>query len=151
MNITKVIFGLNAVREAIQDPSRIQKVFIENGASSPASQKLKEEVMRSGVSYSFVPEQKLHKHTKENHQGFVALIGEIQFESLENIIDINKQQLPNIVGDSVGVGGNRVFSAQSVARKNGGGLLAIGSALNANHSPLSPAFAVPRCFRPFSR
>ena len=35
-----VIYGLNAIREAIQDPSRIQKVFIENGASSPAAQKL---------------------------------------------------------------------------------------------------------------
>ena len=93
MNITKIIFGLNAVREAIQEPSRIQKVFIENGTSSPAAQKLKEEVMRSGVSYSFVPEQKLHKLTKENHQGFVALLGEIQFAALEDIINTSKQQL----------------------------------------------------------
>ncbi len=88
-----IVYGINSIREVIQNPSRIQKVFIENGVSSPAAQKLKEEVIHSGVSYSFVPEQKLHKHTKENHQGFVALIGEIQFASLENIIDINKQQL----------------------------------------------------------
>ena len=88
-----IIYSINAVREAIQDPSRIQKVFIENGASSPSAQKLKEEVMRSGVSYSFVPEQKLHKYTKENHQGFVALIGQIQFTELESVIDSEKQQL----------------------------------------------------------
>lgn len=93
LNKGQIIFGINAVREAIQEPSRIQKVFIENGLKSPMAQKLKDQVMRAGVSYSFVPEQKLYKLTKENHQGFVALLGEIQFASLEDIIDTNKQQL----------------------------------------------------------
>lgn len=89
----KILFGINSVREAIQDPSRVQKVLIQNKISNPAGVNLKEQIMRSGVSYSFVPEQKLHKHTKENHQGFVALIGEIQFASLEDIIDPSQQQL----------------------------------------------------------
>ena len=89
----KIVFGLNAVREAIQDPSRIQKILIEDGLKNPAALKLKKEIMRAGVSYSFVPEQKLYKHTKENHQGFVALIGQIQFADIESIIDPEKQQL----------------------------------------------------------
>lgn len=89
----KSVFGINAVREAIQDPSRIQKVFIENGLKAPAALKLKDEVMRAGVSFSFVPEQKLYRLTKENHQGFVALIGEIHFASLEDVIDQSQQQL----------------------------------------------------------
>ena len=88
-----IIFGINAVREAIQDPSRVQKVLIEDRLKNSAAQKLKEQVMRSGVSYSFVPPQKLYKHTKENHQGFVALIGQVQFTELESIIDPEKQQL----------------------------------------------------------
>lgn len=88
-----IVFGINAVREAIQDPSRVQKVLIEDGLKNPAAQKLKEQVMRSGVSYSFVPPQKLYKHTKENHQGFVALIGQVQFTELESVIDPEKQQL----------------------------------------------------------
>ncbi len=91
--MSQVIYGVNPVRDAIQYPSRIQKVFIENRVGSPAAQKLKKEVMRSGVSYSFVPEQKLHKYTKENHQGFVALIGQVQFTELESVIDLEKQQL----------------------------------------------------------
>ncbi len=91
--MSAITFGINAVREAIQNPSKIQKVLIENGIKNPAAQKLKEEVMRSGVSFSFVPEQKLYKHTKENHQGFVALLGSIEFANLEDIIDENKQQL----------------------------------------------------------
>ncbi|CAI8324724.1 MAG: Putative TrmH family tRNA/rRNA methyltransferase [Bacteroidetes bacterium MED-G17] len=88
----KLVFGINAVREAIQEPSKIQKILVENGHKNPAAQKLKDEIMRSGVSYSFVPEQKLYKHTKENHQGFVALIGQIQFSELESILDPEKQQ-----------------------------------------------------------
>ncbi len=91
--MSQVIYGVNPVRDAIQYPSRIQKVFIENRVSSPAAQKLKKEEMRSGVSYSFVPEQKLHKYTKENHQGFVALIGQVQFTELESVIDLEKKQL----------------------------------------------------------
>lgn len=91
--MSQVIYGVNPVRDAIQYPSRIQKVFIENRVGSPAAQKLKKEVMRSGVSYSFVPEQKLHKYTKENHQGFVALIGQVQFTELESVIDLEKKQL----------------------------------------------------------
>lgn len=88
----KLVIGINAVREAIQEPSKIQKILVENGQKNPAAQKLKDEIMRSGVSYSFVPEQKLYKHTKENHQGFVALIGQIQFSELESILDPEKQQ-----------------------------------------------------------
>ena len=89
----KIVFGINAVREAVQDPSRIQKVLIEDGLKNTASLKLKDEIMRAGVSYSFVPQQKLYKYTKENHQGFVALIGQIQFAELESIIELEKQQL----------------------------------------------------------
>ncbi len=92
MNNT-IAFGINAVREAIQDPSRVQKVLIDNETTNPVFKKLKDEVMRSGISFSFVPPQKLYKHTKENHQGFVALIGEIQFATLEDIIDTSQQQL----------------------------------------------------------
>lgn len=88
-----IVFGINAVREAIQDPSRIQKVLMDNETNNPGFKKLKEEVMRAGVSYSFVPPQKLYKYTKENHQGFVALLGEIQFASLEDVIDEAQQQL----------------------------------------------------------
>jgi 23S rRNA (guanosine2251-2'-O)-methyltransferase len=88
-----LVFGTNAVREAIQDPSRIQKVLIEDGLKNPAALKLKDEVMRAGVSFSFVPPQKLFKHTKENHQGFVALLGSIQFSQLEDVIQENTQQL----------------------------------------------------------
>lgn len=91
--MSAITFGINAVREAIQDPSRIQKVLMDNETNNPAFKKLKEEVMRAGVSYSFVPPQKLYKHTKENHQGFVALLGEIQFASLEDVIDEAQQQL----------------------------------------------------------
>ena len=89
----KILFGINSVREAIQDPSIVQKVLIQNKIINPAATHLKEQIMRSGISYSFVPEQKLHKHTKGNHQGFVALIGQIQFTELESIIDPAKQQL----------------------------------------------------------
>lgn len=125
---TTAIFGINAVREAIQNPSGVQKVLIENDLKNPSAQKLKEEVMRSGVSYSFVPAQKLYKHTKENHQGFVALLGAIQFARLEDIIEENTQQLflildgitdvrnfGAIIRSAVGLGANGIIIGQTGA------------------------------------
>lgn len=87
------IFGINAVREALQDPLRIQKVLMDRNSNNSAFTKLKEEVIHSGVSYSLVPTQKLNKYTKGNHQGFVAILGEIQFSLLENIFDETQRQL----------------------------------------------------------
>lgn len=89
----RILFGINSIREVIKNPSIVQKVLIQKKISNPEATHLKEQIIRSGISYSFVPEQKLHKQTKENHQGFVALIGQIQFTDLESILDLEKQQL----------------------------------------------------------
>lgn len=89
----RILFGIKSIREVIQNPSIVQKVLIQKKISNPEATHLKEQIIRSGISYSFVPEQKLHKQTKENHQGFVALIGQIQFTDLESILDLEKQQL----------------------------------------------------------
>lgn len=89
----RILFGINSIREVIKNPSIVQKVLIQNKISNPEAIHLKQQIIRSGISYSFVPEQKLHKQTKENHQGFVALIGQIQFTDLESILDLEKQQL----------------------------------------------------------
>lgn len=89
----RILFGINSIREVIKNPSIVQKVLIQNKISNPEATHLKEQIIRSGISYSFVPEQKLYKQTKENHQGFVALIGQIQFTDLESILDLEKQQL----------------------------------------------------------
>ena len=89
----RILFGINSIREVIKNPSIVQKVLIQNKISNPEATHLKQQIIRSGISYSFVPEQKLHKQTKENHQGFVALIGQIKFTDLESILDLEKQQL----------------------------------------------------------
>lgn len=89
----RILFGINSIREVIKNPSIVQKVLIQNKISNPEATHLKQQIIRSGISYSFVPEQKLYKQTKENHQGFVALIGQIQFTDLESILDLEKQQL----------------------------------------------------------
>lgn len=88
-----IVFGINAVREAIKDVSRIQKVLIEKRLKKKDTKNLRDEIIDSGVSYSLVPTQKLNKYTKGNHQGFVAILGEIQFSLLENIFDETQRQL----------------------------------------------------------
>ena len=60
----RILFGINSIREVIKNPSIVQKVLIQNKISNPEATHLKQQIIRSGISYSFVPEQKLHKQTK---------------------------------------------------------------------------------------
>lgn len=87
------VFGLNSVTEAIKDPSSIQKILIQNNLDNYKSRILKNAIIESGISYSLVPEQKLHKYCKQNHQGFLAILGELKFSKLEDIVDVHKKQL----------------------------------------------------------
>ena len=84
------VFGLNSVTEAIKDPSSIQKILIQNNLDNYKSKILKNAIIESGISYSIVPIQKLHKYCKQNHQGFLAILGELKFSKLENIVDVHK-------------------------------------------------------------
>lgn len=87
------VFGLNSVTEAIKDPYSIQKILIQNNLNNYKSKILKNAIIKSGISYSYVPEQKLHKYCKLNHQGFIAILSELKFSKLENIVDVDKKQL----------------------------------------------------------
>ena len=80
------VFGLNSVTEAIKDPYSIQKILIQNNLNNYKSKTLKNAIIESGISYSYVPEQKLHKYCKQNHQGFLAILSEQNLASLKILL-----------------------------------------------------------------
>ena len=51
----RILFGINSIREVIKNPSIVQKVLIQNKISNPEATHLKQQIIRSGISYSFVP------------------------------------------------------------------------------------------------
>ena len=85
-----IIFGTNAVIEAVEASKTITKVFIERDLDKNRAKRLIRTLENSKIPYSYVPIQKLNKLTSHNHQGVVAQLSEITFHSLEDLVETHQ-------------------------------------------------------------
>lgn len=83
---TDFIFGIRAIIEAIRSGKEIDKVLIRKGLSGELFQELFAEIKNSGILFSHVPPEKLDRITRKNHQGVIAFISPISYDSIESII-----------------------------------------------------------------
>lgn len=81
-----MIYGTRAVIEAIRASRDIESILIEKGLRNELINELINEARKFNVPFSFVPEQKLAGLSNKNHQGVIALLSTVQFQSLENIV-----------------------------------------------------------------
>ncbi|QBA64873.1 23S rRNA (guanosine(2251)-2'-O)-methyltransferase RlmB [Muriicola soli] len=81
------IYGIRAVIEAIQANEPIDKVYIQKGLKGSLSKELENLVRKAGIPASFVPLEKINKLSQNNHQGVVATISPISFETMESLVD----------------------------------------------------------------
>ena len=82
-----IIYGIHPVMEAIKSGKQIDKIFIQKNLKGNLSQELLSLLKSKDISYKNVPIEKLNKLTRENHQGVVAFISPVNFESLEIILE----------------------------------------------------------------
>lgn len=90
------IYGIRAVLEAITAKQPINKIFIQKGLQGSLSKELETAVHGSGLSFSYVPIEKLNRLTRSNHQGVVAQISPVDFHDFEALVEqvIEKEKLP---------------------------------------------------------
>ncbi|SHJ17684.1 23S rRNA (guanosine(2251)-2'-O)-methyltransferase RlmB [Aquimarina spongiae] len=81
-----LVFGIRAVMEAIISGKTIDKLFIQKGLHGELSKELWKQIKENGISFSYVPIEKLNRLTRKNHQGVVAFISPIEFHNLENLV-----------------------------------------------------------------
>ncbi len=86
MENSTTIFGIRAVIEAIQSDKSLDKVYIQKGLSGSLISELQNLVKEKHINVSFVPQEKLNKLSKGNHQGVVAKISPVKFAILEEKI-----------------------------------------------------------------
>ena len=86
-----IVFGTNAVIEAIEASKTITKVFIQRDLNKSSAERLIRTLENATIPYSYVPIQKLNKLTPHNHQGVVAQLSEITFSSLEELVETNEK------------------------------------------------------------
>jgi 23S rRNA (guanosine2251-2'-O)-methyltransferase len=87
MEKTSQIYGIRAVLEAISSEEPIDKVFIQRGLKGDLFKELESAIRKKDINMSYVPIEKLHRLTKNNHQGVVANISPIKFYDLEGLVE----------------------------------------------------------------
>jgi len=81
------IFGTRAVIEALNAQKDIDKILINKEQNNELTKELLALAKAERVPVVRVPEAKLNRITRKNHQGVVAHISAIQYASLDNVIE----------------------------------------------------------------
>ncbi|WP_373493242.1 23S rRNA (guanosine(2251)-2'-O)-methyltransferase RlmB [Aquiflexum sp.] len=81
------IFGTRAVMEAIHAQKDIDKILVDKEVNNELIKELLSLAKEEKINVVRVPEAKLNRITRKNHQGVVAHMSAIQYASLDNVID----------------------------------------------------------------
>ena len=81
------IFGIRAVIEAIHAGKEIDKIFVHKEAQGDLMRELMKTLKANNLPFTYVPVEKLNRLTHLNHQGVVATIAPIKFQSLESMVE----------------------------------------------------------------
>lgn len=82
------IYGLHPVTEAIKSGKEIDKIFFKKGMQGSFSAELLQLAKTHQIPFQFVPQEKLDRITRKNHQGVIAMISQISYQSLENLVQM---------------------------------------------------------------
>ena len=80
------IFGVQAVREAINAGKDIDKVLIRRDAGSDLLKDLMADFRRLEIPVQKVPLEKLNRVTRKNHQGIIAWISQLSYTDLASVL-----------------------------------------------------------------
>lgn len=81
------VYGIRAVIEAIRSEAEINRILIQKGMDKVLFDELKETLKGRDYQLQFVPAEKLNKITTANHQGVIAYISPVAYQSIEALAD----------------------------------------------------------------
>lgn len=82
----KIIFGFHPIIEALKSSRDIDKIFIKREMRSNEVKSIIELAKERLIPYQIVPEEKLNRITKKNHQGIIAFLSQIEYSDLEKLL-----------------------------------------------------------------
>jgi 23S rRNA (guanosine2251-2'-O)-methyltransferase len=80
------IFGLRPVIEAVKAGKQIDRILIKQGLQGPLYHELMVEVRKNNIVYQIVPLERIELVTRKNHQGVLAWLSLIEFQSIANLL-----------------------------------------------------------------
>ncbi|WP_291781062.1 23S rRNA (guanosine(2251)-2'-O)-methyltransferase RlmB [Cecembia sp.] len=81
------IFGTRAVMEAVHAGKDIDKILVDKEVNNELIKELLSLAKQERIPIVRVPDAKLNRITRKNHQGVVAHMSAIQYASLDNVIE----------------------------------------------------------------
>lgn len=83
---SNIIFGSHPVIEAIRSGKEIEKLLLKKDLSGDVLREVLKASRERDIPYQFVPQEKLDRITRKNHQGIIAFVSEIEYQKLEQLI-----------------------------------------------------------------
>ena len=80
------IFGTHAVIEAIESGQSCQKILLRKGLRSELSKELIDLLKKHNIPIQIVPEEKLNRITRKNHQGVIAFMSPVAFQNVQDVV-----------------------------------------------------------------
>jgi 23S rRNA (guanosine2251-2'-O)-methyltransferase len=86
MEKTDYIYGIRAVIEAIEAGKEIDKVLIKKDLAGDLAGELFDKIRQHRIFSKRVPIEKINRITRKNHQGVVAILSAVTYDSLFNLV-----------------------------------------------------------------
>ena len=86
MSQPDIIYGLRAILETIESGKEIDKILIQKGLSGALFKDFFIKVRANKIPFQYVPIEKINKITRGNHQGVVAFLSSIEYQSIFDIL-----------------------------------------------------------------
>lgn len=80
------IFGIHAVLEALKSGKTIDKIQINRELKSEALTEIRQLARERKIQVQPVPVNKINRITRKNHQGVIALMSPVEFQSIEDLL-----------------------------------------------------------------
>ncbi len=81
-----MIFGTRAVIEAIQAGKEVDKILMRRDLQNDLARELFNIIKGTTIPLQRVPQEKLDRLTRKNHQGVIAFISAVSYQRIEDII-----------------------------------------------------------------
>jgi len=95
MKENEIIFGIRSVIEAIQAGKEVDKILMKHGLQGDLMRELLAVLKETGIPVQRVPQERLDRITRKNHQGVIAFVSAVTYQRLEDVIPFVYEQGKN--------------------------------------------------------
>lgn len=95
INKSELIFGVRAVIEAVEAGKEIDKILIKKDIQSDLSKELFAALSDKMIPVQRVPIEKLNRITRKNHQGVIAYMASVTYQTVDDLVPFLFEQGKN--------------------------------------------------------